>query len=82
MNKGLKLLIVFLFTILICSCDNTIYHYRTKIYYLDGSTKIIEYDDFKDYAEIHSNRGSYAFRTSKVYIEGVDRFDVLSSYKK
>lgn len=82
MNKGLKFLIVFLFTFLICSCDNTIYHYRTKIYYLDGSTKIIEYDDFKDYAEIDSDHGSYTFRTSKVYVEGVDRFEVLSSYKK
>ena len=74
MKNIFKLMV--LSTVLV-SCYVPQYHFKTKIYYLDGSTKIITYNDM-DAGDIVSHRGVYVFSTCTFRIPGVDRFDVLS----
>ena len=72
----IKSLILIAFPLLLCSCDFTEYHYKVKLYYLDGSTEITEYDDYSDGC-IGCYHGSYSFNARNEYIKGVDRFEIL-----
>ena len=73
----IKSLILIAFPLLLCSCDFTEYHYKVKLYYLDGSTEITEYDDYSDGSIYSNGNGDYSFNTGNGYIEGVDRFEIL-----
>jgi hypothetical protein len=73
-----KLILMLFIPVLLCSCDFQEYQYKCKIYYLDGSTDTIVYQDSSD-PFIWSNRDDGCYLSvNGDYIRGVDRVDILS----
>ena len=72
-----KLILFLLFPIILLSCRE--YKYKCEIYYIDGSTRIINYKGYDD-PWVEADRGSYVVRLKSQNIDdikGVDRVDIL-----